>query len=110
MAGDVSTAPEAGQAKAPATQPELAYWCLRHPAPGMQICSVFIPGGDALAADGTTGCLTLTWPYAPLYLGVGGTEEVLATSGGEVADRHLPTCPTTDEACVDYPGREACGS
>ena len=52
------------------------------------------------------GCLAVTWPYAPPHLGIGGTEEVLATFSGEVADRHPPTGPTTDEAGVERPGKE----
>jgi ERCC4-related helicase len=90
----------------PATQAELAYWCLQHPAPGMQIRTVPEPGTDRLATDGTTGCLAITWPYAPLHLGIGSREEVLATFSGEVADRHPPTGPTTDAAGVEHPGKE----
>jgi hypothetical protein len=51
------------------------------------------------------GCLAVTWPYAP-EPGTGSTEEVLATFSGEVADRHPPTGPTTDEAGVEHPGKE----
>ncbi len=90
----------------PATQPELAYWCLQHPAPGMQVRSVPEPGTDRLATDGTDGCLAISWPYAPPHLGIGNTEEVLATFSGEVADRHPPTGPTTDAAGVEHLGRE----
>jgi ERCC4-related helicase len=93
-------------AEPPATQAELAYWCLQHPAPGMQLRSVPEPGTEALAADGTAGCLAITWPYAPPHLGIGSTEEVLVTFSGEVADRHPPTGPTTDAAGVEHPGRE----
>jgi ERCC4-related helicase len=88
------------------TQAELAYWCLQHPAPGMQIRTVPEPGTGFLAADGTAGCLAVTWPYAPPHLGIGSTEEVLVTFSGEVADRHPPTGPTTDAAGVEHPGRE----
>src|SRR5262245_30040743 len=87
----------------PATQAELAYWCLQHPAPGMQVRTVPEPGTERLATDGTAGCLAVTWPYAPPHLGIGSTEEVLATFSGEVADRHPPTGPTTDAAGVDHP-------
>jgi hypothetical protein len=90
----------------PATQAELAYWCLQHPAPGMQVRGVPEPGTDRLATDGTAGCLAITWPYAPPHLGIGSTEEVLATFSGELADRHPPTGPTTDAAGVDHPGKE----
>jgi hypothetical protein len=72
----------------------------------MQIRTEPEPGTDCLAADGTTGCLTITWPYAPSHLGIGNTEEVLVTFNGEVADRHPPTGPTTDAAGVEHPGRE----
>jgi len=93
-------------AEPPATQAELAYWCLQRPAPGMQVRSVPEPGMNTLAVDGTAGCLTITWPYAPPHLGIGSTEEVLGTFSGELADRHPPTGPTTDTAGVDHPGRE----
>jgi hypothetical protein len=43
---------------------------------------------------------------APLQLGVGSTEEVLATFSGEAAGRHPPAGPTTDEAGVEHPGKE----
>jgi ERCC4-related helicase len=89
-----------------ATQAELAHWCLQHPASGMQIRSAPEPGTDCLATDGAAGCLAITWPYAPPHLGIGSTEEVLATFNGEVADRHPPTGPTTDTAGVDHPGKE----
>jgi hypothetical protein len=72
----------------------------------MQVRSVPEPGTDRLATDGTAGCLAVTWPYAPQQLGLGSTEEVLATFNGEVADRHPPTGPTTDEAGVEHPGKE----
>ena len=52
----------------------------------------------------------MTWPYAPPHLGIGSTEEVLATFSGEVADPHPPTGPTTDGAGVDHPGKEGDGS
>jgi len=93
-------------AELPATQQELAYWCLQHPAPGMLIRSVPEPNGQVLAADGAASCLAITWPYAPRHLGIGGTEEVLATFSGELADRHPPTGPTTDLSGVENPGRE----
>jgi ERCC4-related helicase len=90
----------------PATQEELAYWCLQHPAPGMLIRSVPEPNGQVLAADGAASCLAITWPYAPPHLGIGGTEEILTTFSGELADRHPPTGPTTDSAGVEQAGRE----
>jgi hypothetical protein len=85
---------------------ELARWCLLHPAPGMQIRTVPEPGTTALAADGAAGCLGITWPYAPPHLGIAGTEEVLATCDGELADRHPPTGPTQDADGIERPGRE----
>ena len=72
----------------------------------MQVRGVPESGTDRLATDGTAGCLAVTWPYAPPQLGLGSTEEVLATFSGEVADRHPPTGPTTDEAGVERPGKE----
>ncbi len=45
------------------------------------------------------GCLGITWPYAPPHLGIAGTEEILATFSGELADRHPPTEPTQDRDC-----------
>src|SRR5262245_57604137 len=100
---DLDRAGPAAAVEPPATQAELAYWCLQHPAPGMRIRSMPEPAPDRLAAD---GCLAITWPYAPPQLGIGSTEEVLATFTGEVADRHPPTGPTTDAAGVDHPGKE----
>jgi hypothetical protein len=75
------------------TRAELAYWGLQRPAPGMQVRGVPGPGTGRLAAGGTAGCLAVSWPYAPAHLGLGSTEEVLATFSGEVADRHPPTRP-----------------
>jgi hypothetical protein len=72
----------------------------------MQVRVVPEPGMDSLPADGTAGCLSITWPYAPTHLGIGSTEEVLATFSGEVADRHPPTGPTTETSGVDHPGKE----
>lgn len=103
---DDATLGPASPAELPATQQELAYWCLQHPAPGMQIRSVPEPDGQALAADGAASCLAITWPYSPPHLGISGTEEVLATFSGELADRHPPTGPTTDSTGVEQPGRE----
>jgi hypothetical protein len=36
----------------------------------------------------------------------GGTEEILATFNGELADRHPPTGPIQDADGVEQPGRE----
>ena len=103
---DEDDRPQGPTAEVPATQQELAYWCLQHPAPGMQIRSVPEPESQMLASDGAAGCLAITWPYAPPHLGIGGIEEVLATFSGELADRHPPTGPTTDAAGVERPGEE----
>jgi hypothetical protein len=90
----------------PATQLELARWCLLHPAPGMIVRTVPEPGTSALAAEGALGCVGIVWPYAPSHLGISGTEEVVATFNGEVADRHPPTGPTEEASGVDVPGHE----
>ncbi len=90
----------------PATQKELAYWCMQHPASGMLIRSIPKPDGEVLTADGAVSCLAITWPYAPPHLGVGGNEGILATFSGELADRHPPTGPTTDFTGVEQPGHE----
>jgi hypothetical protein len=58
----------ATNAALPATQEELAYWCLQHPAPGMLIRTVPEPNGQVLAADSAASCLGITWPYAPSAL------------------------------------------
>ena len=90
----------------PATQAELAV--LVPPAPRTRHAGPHRARArhGSLAADGAAGCLAITWPYAPPHLGIGSTEEVLATFSGEVADRHPPTGPTTDAAGVDHPGKE----
>jgi superfamily II DNA or RNA helicase len=88
----------------PVTQAELAAWCLRHPAPGMRIQSVPEPGTLSPVADGIRGCLSITWPYVPPHLGIGETEEVIATFDGELADRHPPTGPAEESS--GPPGRE----
>jgi hypothetical protein len=44
--------------------------------------------------------LEATSSAAP-HLGIGSTEEVLATFSDEVADRHRPTGPTTDVAGLE---------
>jgi hypothetical protein len=89
----------------PGTQAELAYRCLQRLAPRarQRARSVPEPGTDRLATDGTAGCLAVTWPYAPPHLGLGSTEEVLATFSGEVAGRHPPTRPASIT-----PARKAC--
>ncbi len=103
---DLSSISSNDEIEPPATQNQLAGWCLLHPAPGMHIRNVPEPGMSSLAGDGTQGCLGITWPYAPPHLGIGGTEEILATFNGELADRHPPTGPTQDSHGVEQPGRE----
>jgi len=98
--------PAPGQDAPPVTQEQLAAWCLSHPASGMRIQVVPEPGTNSVVNDGTQACLSITWPYAPPHLGVGETEEIMATFSGELADRHPPTAPTEDASGVDQPGRE----
>jgi hypothetical protein len=76
---------------APATQEQLAAWCLAHPAPGMRILCVPEPGMTTSYQSGTQGCLAITWADAPAHLGIEATEEILATFNGQLADRHPPT-------------------
>lgn len=81
----------------PLTQAQLAGWCLAHSAPGMRIVRIPEPGTSIPIQDGTRACLAIVWPYVPTHLGIGPTEEILATFSGELADRHPPTGPTQDE-------------
>jgi hypothetical protein len=76
---------------APATQEQLAAWCLAHPAPGMRILCVPEPGMTSSSQSGTQGCLAVTWADAPPHLGIEAAEEILATFNGALADRHPPT-------------------
>jgi hypothetical protein len=88
------------------SQRQLAAWCLAHPAPGMRIITIPEPGTQFAPQDGLRGCLAITWPYAPPYLGIASDEEVLATFDGELADRHPPTGPTEGPDDTVTPGRE----
>jgi hypothetical protein len=106
MAGDEGTTPDRHDDPRPATQDELARWCLIHPAPGIRIRTIPEPGAASVTGDCTKSCLAITWPYAPGHLGVDGIEEVHATFDGSIADRHPPTGPVEDEAGVEHPGRE----
>ena len=90
----------------PVTQEDLAAWCLAHPAKGMLIHAVAEPGTVGATVDGTRGCLSILWPNAPVRLGIGETEDILATFNGELADRHPPTAPTEDEQGVLHRGEE----
>jgi hypothetical protein len=88
------------------TQEQLAAWCLTHPAPGMRIQTIPEPGAGTCPADGTRGCLSITWAYAPPHLAIGDNEEILATFSGELADRYPPTGPPQDAGETEPPGRE----
>jgi hypothetical protein len=88
------------------TQEALAAWCLAHPAPGMRIIAVAEPGAGTIAGDGLRSCLSITWAYAPSHLGIGETEEILATFDGEMADRHPPTAPTQNADGTEGAGHE----
>jgi len=94
---DLEESPSAPTEGPPVTQAQLAGWCLAHPAPGMRIVRIAEPGTSTPIQDGTRACLAITWPYAPTHLGIGPTEEILATFSGELADRHPPTGPSQDE-------------
>ena len=59
----------------------------------------------ATVQDGTQGCLTITWAYAPPHLGIAPTEEVLATFSGALADRHPPTAPGGEAQEMDVKGK-----
>jgi hypothetical protein len=79
---------------APATQEQLAAWCLAHPAPGMRMLCVPEPGMTSSSQNGTQGALAITWADAPAHLGIEATEEILITFNGQLADRHPPTAVT----------------
>jgi hypothetical protein len=90
----------------PVTQQQLAAWCLVHPAPGMRITVVPEPGTTTVSQDGTRGCLAITWVYVPGHLGIDSTEEIQATFNGELADRHPPTGPASEDGNGEPEGRE----
>src|SRR5262245_7799842 len=71
----------------------------------MRILTVPEPGTNTVIQDGTQGCLTTTWAYAPPHLGIDPTEEVLVTFSGALADRHPPTAPGESEPGVDVVGK-----
>ena len=61
-----------------------------------------------LAGDGH-GPAPLRWGMAadaPPHLGVGSTEEALATFSGAAADRHPPAGPAAGATGVEHPGKE----
>jgi hypothetical protein len=103
---DETPASGAQELPPPVTQEQLAAWCLGHPAPGMRILTVAEPGASTAVADGNLACLSITWPYAPPHLGIGESEEILATFSGELADRHPATAPTEEAAEGGRFGRE----
>jgi len=72
----------------------------------MRIVRIAEPGASTPIQDGTRACLAITWPYAPTPLGIGPTEEILATFSGELADRHPPTGPSQDEEGVPIGAKE----
>ena len=80
----------------PATQKQLAAFCLAHPAPGMSMSTVPEPGEETVAAYGTQACLSINWPDVPPETGISPVETILATFSGELADRCPPTAPTRD--------------
>jgi hypothetical protein len=90
----------------PATQEQLAAWCLAHPAPGMRVNTVPEPGDDKIERDGTQACLAIVWTTAPANLGIDADEEVLATFSGQMADRHPPTSRQSEEGRALPGGRE----
>jgi len=95
-----------GDAQPPATQRQLAAWCLAHPAPGMTIRAVPEPGTETIKSDGIQACLAINWTNAPPCLGIDPTEESLFTFDGALADRHPPTAPTQDDEGNPVEGRE----
>jgi superfamily II DNA or RNA helicase len=99
-----TTAPDHTQP--PATQRQLAAWCLAHPAPGMTIRAVPEPGTETIQSDGIQACLAINWTDAPPHLGIDPTEEALFTFDGALADRHPPTAPTQDDEGNPVEGRE----
>ena len=90
----------------PATQEQLATWCLAHPAPGMRVNRVPEPGNSAVAQDPAQACLSISWPQAPPTLGLDPMRSYLATFSGEVADRHPATAVTDDPGASPSTQRE----
>ena len=72
----------------------------------MRIITISEPGLDVVARDGRRACLSITWAYAPTQLGIDGTEEVLATFDGQLADLHPPSGPGQAEDGTPIRGHE----
>ena len=102
--GEITATPF--QQQAPASQSQLAAWCLVHPAFGMRIRVTPEPGMKSLESDGINACLAINWANVPPELGIDPTEEPLFTFSGPLADRHPPTAPTQDEEGNPVEGRE----
>jgi len=91
------------QQSVPATQAELAAWCLRHRPAGMCLTPCPEPGQNNLAPDPARGCFLLRWAGAPEHLGISPADEVRVTFNPDVADRHPPTAPQSDPDGLDNP-------
>jgi len=100
------TSPDRPLAQPPASQLQLAAWCLSHPAPGMKIRVTPEPGYESVEPDGTRACLAINWTEVPPELGIDPTEEPLFTFSGPLADRHPPTAPAQDDEGNPVEGRE----
>jgi superfamily II DNA or RNA helicase len=96
----------ADRLQAPASQSQLAAWCLAHPAPGMRIRMTPEPGTDSMEPDGMRACLAINWVNVPPELGIDPTEEPPFTFSGPLADRHPPTAPAQDDEGNPVEGRE----
>ncbi len=80
----------------PATQEQLAAFCLAHPAPGMIVSAAPEPGEKTVTSDGLPGCLSINWPDVPPQTGISPAESIAATFDGRMADKHPPTAPVRD--------------
>ncbi len=96
---DPDLSPEQSVAKPvvkPATQEQLAAFCLAHPAPGMIVDAAPEPGEKTVTSDGLPGCLSINWPDVPPQTGISPAESIAATFDGRMADKHPPTAPVRD--------------
>jgi hypothetical protein len=80
----------------PATQEQLAAFCLAHPAPGMIVGAAPEPGEETVSSDSLPGCLSINWPDVPPQTGISPSESIAATFDGRIADKHPPTAPVRD--------------